>query len=94
MPSAKTYVRQYRAKFGKKPSVWGSFTYDSAKILFAAINRAKSFSFGAVERALRKTRGYNGATGKITISARTGYRTTVPVSILRVNNKKRFVIAR
>ena len=94
MPSAKRYVRQYRAKFGTKPSVWGSFTYDSAKILFAAINRAKSFSFGAVERALRKTRGYNGATGKITISARTGYRTTVPVSILRVNNKKRFVIAR
>src|SRR5205814_4534930 len=94
MPSAKRYVRQYRAKFGTKPSVWGSFTYDSAKILFKAINRAKSYSFSAVEHALRRTKGYNGATGKITINAHTGYRTTVPVSILRVNNKKRFVIAK
>jgi branched-chain amino acid transport system substrate-binding protein len=94
MPSAKTYVRQYRAKFGKKPSVWGSFTYDSAKILFAAINRAKSYKFATVERALRRTNGFRGATGRITINAKTGYRTDVPVSILRVNRSKRFVIAK
>ena len=57
MPSAKTYVGQYRAAFGKKPSVWGSFTYDSARILFRAINRAKSFDFAKVERALRADEG-------------------------------------
>ena len=94
MPSAKTYVRQYRAAFRKNPGVWGSFTYDSAKILFAAINRAKSYDFGAVERALRATEGYRGATGKITINPKTGYRTNVPVSILRVDKRKRFVIAK
>ena len=38
MPSAKTYVHQHRATFGQKPSVWGSFTYDSAQILFGAID--------------------------------------------------------
>ena len=94
MPSARTYVRQYRAKFGKKPGVWGSFTYDSARILFAAINRAKSYGFAAVERRLRATDGYRGATGMITINAKTGYRTTVPVSILRVDSRKRFVITK
>jgi branched-chain amino acid transport system substrate-binding protein len=94
MPSAKKYVRQYRAAFRKKPGVWGSFTYDSARILFAAINRAKSYDFAAVERTLRATRGYRGATGTITIRPKTGYRTNVPVSILRVDNRKRFVIAR
>ena len=94
MPSAVRYVRAYRAMFRRTPSVWGSFTYDSAKILFAAINRAKSYSFAAVERKLRRTVGYRGATGTITIDRKTGYRTKVPVSILRVDSRKRFVIAR
>jgi ABC-type branched-subunit amino acid transport system substrate-binding protein len=94
MPSASSYVRQYRARFGHKPGVWGSFTYDSARILFAAINRARSDDFAAVERALRQTKGFAGATGPITIDRHTGYRTTVPVSILRVDARKRFVIAK
>jgi branched-chain amino acid transport system substrate-binding protein len=94
MPSAKAYVRQYRATFGKKPGIWGSFTYDSARILFAAIDRAKSYTFGAVHRQLRLTHGYRGATGAITLDRKTGYRKTVPVSILRVDSRKRFVIER
>jgi branched-chain amino acid transport system substrate-binding protein len=94
MPSAGTYVRQYRRKFGRKPGVWGSFTYDSANILFAAIDRARSYGFGAVEQDLRRTQLYRGATGTITIDRRTGYRTDVPVSILRVDRRKTFVIAK
>jgi branched-chain amino acid transport system substrate-binding protein len=94
MPSARAYVRQYRAAFGKKPGVWGSFTYDSARILFAAIDRAKSYGFAAVERRLRATKRYHGATGTITIDPKTGYRMKAPVSILRVDNRKRFVIAK
>jgi branched-chain amino acid transport system substrate-binding protein len=93
MPSARAYVRQYRATFRKTPGVWGSFTYDSARILFAAIDRAKSYGFGAVERQLRTTRAYRGATGAITIDTKTGYRASVPVSILRVDSRKKFVIA-
>jgi branched-chain amino acid transport system substrate-binding protein len=93
MPSARDYVRQYRAAFGRKPSVWGSFTYDSARLLFRAIDRARSFDFAKVERALRRTKGFHGATGAITIAPKTGYRRTVPVNILRVDNQKRFVLA-
>jgi branched-chain amino acid transport system substrate-binding protein len=92
MPSARAYVRQYRATFRKTPGVWGSFTYDSARILFTAINRAKGYGFGAVERQLRATKAYRGATGTITIDTKTGLRTSVPVSILRVDRHKKFVI--
>jgi branched-chain amino acid transport system substrate-binding protein len=92
MPSASGYVRAYRALFRKTPGVWGSFTYDSAKILFAAINRAKSYAFAAVQRKLRQTAGFRGATGAITINPKTGYRVKVPVSVLRVDGRKRFVI--
>lgn len=94
MPSARTYVRQYRRMFHKQPGVWGTFTYDSARILFAAINRARSYALGAVERRLRRTRNFRGATGPITINPKNGFRTNVPVSILRVNDHKRFVIAK
>jgi ABC-type branched-subunit amino acid transport system substrate-binding protein len=94
MPSARAYVRQYRAAFHETPGVWGSFTYDSARILFAAINRAKGYGFAAVERRLRTTKAYRGATGTITIDTKTGYRTSAPVSILRVDRQKKFVIAK
>lgn len=93
MPSAATYVGEYRAAFDKNPGVWGSFTYDSARLLFRAINAAKSYNPGAVERKLRRTKGFLGATGPITISPSNGYRTNVPISILRVNDRRRFVIA-
>ena len=93
MPSARGYVQQYRRAFDTRPGVWGSFTYDSARTLFAAIERAGSTRFGAVLRALRATRDHRGATGPITIDRDTGYRTNVPVSILTVNAKEKFVIA-
>ena len=94
MPSARGFVQQYRRAFDKRPGVWGSFTYDSARILFAAIERAGSTRFGPVLKALRATRSHRGATGPITIDRDTGYRTNVPVSILTVNAKHKFVSAR
>jgi ABC-type branched-subunit amino acid transport system substrate-binding protein len=94
MPSARGYVQQYRRAFDLRPGVWGSFTYDSARILFAAIERAGSTRFGAVLTALRATRNHRGATGPVTIDRGTGYRTNVPVSILTINAKDEFVIAR
>jgi ABC-type branched-subunit amino acid transport system substrate-binding protein len=93
MPSARGYVQQYRRAFDRRPGVWGSFTYDSARTLFAAIERAGSTRFGAVLKALRATRNSRGATGPITIDRDTGYRINVPVSILTVNAKQKFVIA-
>ena len=94
MPSARGYVHQYRAAFNRRPGVWGSFYYDSARVLFDAIERAGSVRFGAVAKALRATSGYRGPTGTISIDPKNGYRTVVPVNILTVNASKTFVIAR
>jgi ABC-type branched-subunit amino acid transport system substrate-binding protein len=93
MPSARGYVSQYRRAFNRTPGVWGSFYYDSARILFAAVERAGDTGFGAVNRGLRATRNFRGATGPITIDRRSGYRTNVPVEILTVNANRVFVIA-
>lgn len=92
-PTAREYVRSYRAAFGMQPGTWGSFTYDSAGILFAAMRRAGTTAYGPVMRALRSTRGYAGATGAITIDPRTGDRRGAAVRILRVNSGGQFAIA-
>jgi branched-chain amino acid transport system substrate-binding protein len=94
MPSASAYVRQYRSAFSRQPGVWGSFYYDSARILFAAIERAGTTRFGPVNAQLRRTRNFRGVTGPITIARLTGYRVNVPVNILTVDSSKRFTIAR
>lgn len=92
-PTARQYVRDYRATFGMEPLTWGSFTYDSARILFAAIERAGTTAYRPVMRELRATRGFTGATGTITIDPRTGDRRQVAVKILRVDASGAFVIA-
>jgi ABC-type branched-subunit amino acid transport system substrate-binding protein len=76
-----------------QPATWGSFTYDSARILFAAMRRAGTTAYRPVMRELRATRGFRGATGTITIDPRTGDRRDVAVKILRVDDAGAFVIA-
>jgi branched-chain amino acid transport system substrate-binding protein len=95
LPSAKTFVRQYRSAFKKRPGVWGVFTYDSARILFAAIEKTGGTDFKRLQRSLDHTKGYRGQTGTTSIDPATGYRVKLPfLSILRVDARKNFVIAR
>lgn len=90
-PTARNYVKAYTKAFpGKTPGTWGTFTYDSANILFAAWKRAGDpFSYGKVLAQLKKTRNFAGATGAITIN-RQGNRPNVPVSILSVSGQGKF----
>ena len=86
LPSAKKFVRQYRKAFKRKPGVWGVFTYDSARILFAAIEKAGGTGFARLQKRLKHTKGYRGQTGTTTIDPATGYRVKLPfLSILRVD---------
>jgi len=91
-PTARQYVRDYRATFRMEPATWGSFTYDSARILFAAIERAGTTAYRPVMRELKATRGFKGATGTITIDPATGDRRHVAVKILRVDDAGAFAI--
>ena len=94
LPSAARFVSQYRKAFKREPGVWGVFTYDSAKILFRAIERAGGTGFTRLQRRLKRTKNYAGQTGTTTIDPATGYRTQLPfLNILRVDAAKNFVIA-
>ncbi len=90
-PTAKNYVKQYKATFNKHPGTWGTFTYDSANILFAAWNKAGTTTYAPVIRQLKSTANFAGATGKITIDTQ-GNRPNVPVKILRINSLGTFVV--
>ena len=84
-PSAADYVAAYRQQFpDATPGVWGTFTYDSGRMLFAAMEQAGTTAYDPVLASLRATVGHLGATGPITIDPATGNRTNVPVRILRV----------
>jgi branched-chain amino acid transport system substrate-binding protein len=94
MPTAKRYVAAYRAAFKTAPGVWGTFTYDSANILFAAMEKTGTTKYSKVLKALKETKNFAGQTGPITIDPKTGNRTNVPVYILEVNDRGVFVISK
>ena len=92
-PSAAGYVATYRNEFpGATPGIWGTFTYDSARMLFAAMEQAGTTDYESVLAALRATVDFPGATGHITIDPATGNRTNVPVRILAVTPAGGFAV--
>jgi branched-chain amino acid transport system substrate-binding protein len=93
-PGAAGYVSDYRARFHSDPGTWGSFTYDSVKILFDAVRRAGGWDATKVRQALSGTKDYQGITGSIAIDPKTGNRVSVPVVLLDVNDAGRYVIDR
>lgn len=93
LPTAGSYVTAYRKAFDTRPGVWGTFTYDSAKVLFAAMERAGTTDHDAVLKAVLATKDVEGATGTITFERSTGNRKVVPVFILEVDNRGTFVIS-
>ena len=93
LPSAAGYVAAYLGRFpGVTPGVWGTFTYDSARMLFAAMEQVGTTDYDPVLATLLGTVGYPGATGPITIDPATGNRTDVPVRILTVTPAGGFTV--
>ncbi len=90
--SAKAYTKAYKKAFGINPGVWGIFSYDSANVLFAAIQSTGGTEYTPVFDAVRKTANFAGATGSITIAPATGVRNDVPLFIMTVNNKGKYVV--
>ncbi len=93
LPMARSYVREYRKAFGKAPGVWGTFTYDSASVLFAAMRKAGTTDYQPLSKAVKATKDFTGASGAITFERPSGNRKVVPVFVLEVNDRGTFVIA-
>jgi branched-chain amino acid transport system substrate-binding protein len=90
--AAGAYVSGYRARFDTDPGTWGSFTYDSVRLLFDAVQRAGSWDPAALMQTLSATKDYAGITGSITIDPKTGNRENVPVVLLDVDDQGAYVI--
>jgi branched-chain amino acid transport system substrate-binding protein len=91
-PRATKYVTDYRAKVGRNPGTWGTFTYDSIKLLADAVQRAGSWEKTKVSQALIGTQGYTGITGPITIDPKNGNRVDVPVVILSLGADGKYTV--
>ena len=87
-------MQAYEERFDRTPGVWGTFTYDSMKVLADAMETAGSAAFKPALDSLLQTRNYKGATGKISIESLTGNRVQVPVFILNVDADGVFVPTR
>ncbi len=72
--------------------MWGTFTYDSVYALAAAITAGNAIDVEATTQAIFETDGLLGATGPITIDPKTGNRPNLPIAILTVNSKGKFIV--
>ncbi len=91
-PRADAYVKNFTKLFGKAPGTWGTFTYDSVYALAAAITAGNAIDVEATTQAIFETDGLLGATGPITIDPKTGNRPNLPIAILTVNSKGKFIV--
>jgi len=93
LPTARQYVKAYEKRFDRTPGVWGTFTYDSLKLLAEAMEEAGTTRFRPALAELLQTRDYEGQTGTISIDPLTGNRVEVSVFILRVDDEGAFVVS-
>jgi branched-chain amino acid transport system substrate-binding protein len=91
-PAATQYVKDYHAKVGNDPGTWGTFTYDSVKLLADAVTRAGAWDRDMVNEQLRQTKDYQGITGHIAIDPGTGNRVDVPVVILDLGADGKYTV--
>lgn len=66
-PEVKGFVKKYEAKYKVVPGALSACGYDAAKILFAAMERAKSLDGKDLAAAIAQTKDYRGVTGVITL---------------------------
>jgi branched-chain amino acid transport system substrate-binding protein len=85
-PASRAFVAAYRRRFQRDPSTVAALGHDAAKLLADAIGRAENGSREAVQRALATTRGFEGATG--TISMGPGGEPDHAVVIVRIEARR------
>lgn len=89
---SRAYVKNYKAQFGTAPGTWGIYAYDSVRLWANAVTLAGTTNRAAFGQEILHTTDFAGATGPITIAPKTGNRPNVPVAILTVSKKSKFVL--
>ena len=68
-PVSKTFVDNYKKKYGQGPNALAALGYDTAMLLKDAITRAKSTDGVSLTKAIAETKGLPGVTGNVTFDA-------------------------
>lgn len=85
-PNAQAFLKSYKTRFKRDPTSLSAMGYDSAKLLFDAMGRAKVDTPEGIRDAIADTKGFAGATGTITIDpARNADKSIV---VVQIKNKK------
>lgn len=66
-PRIKDFIAKYQKKYGGVPDAMAVLGYDTAMVVFDAIERAKSTEGPKIRDALAATNGFEGLSGKVTI---------------------------
>lgn len=85
-PNSKKFSESYKAKYKHEPPALAAQGYDAARVLFDAIGRTTEITPDNIRKALAETKGFQGATGAITIDAERN--ATKPVVIVQIKSKK------
>jgi branched-chain amino acid transport system substrate-binding protein len=76
------FVSDYTKRYGVAPDALAATSYDAARMLFAAMQSARSTEPTAIRDALAKTSKFHGVTGQITLDANRN--ANAPVYLLRI----------
>lgn len=85
-PNSQAFVKKYEERYKRTPSSMAAQAYDAAKLLADALGRAKEATPEAVRDAIQETKGFQGATGTISIDA--DRNANKPIVIVQIKNKK------
>ena len=84
--NSKKFVTAFTAKYKHLPTSLTAQGYDSAKLLFDAIERATEPTPSAIRDALEATKDFKGATGTMTMDK--DHNANKPIVVVRIEDKK------
>ncbi|MBN9166131.1 MAG: branched-chain amino acid ABC transporter substrate-binding protein [Myxococcales bacterium 68-20] len=84
--NSKKFVTAFTAKYKHLPTSLTAQGYDSAKLLFDAIERATEPTPAAIRDALEATKDFKGATGTMTMDK--DHNANKPIVVVRIEDKK------
>lgn len=84
--NSQAFVKKYKERYNRTPSSMAAQAYDAAKLLADAMSRAKEMTPEGIRQAIQETKGFQGATGTITIDAERN--ADKPIVIVQIKNKQ------
>jgi len=85
-PNSQKFVSGYRDKYHREPSSLAAQGYDAARLLYDGMSRATAITPDGIKDALAVTKGFQGATGVITIDANRNAQK--PVVVVQIKGAK------